>query len=250
MKKDKILELFEYRKLPQLISRLDGVNSKKLYKKLINVQRAIYDLDAYLESRWTMQDKILKDLWTNITTAVMDCGYSQEKAENLCKSIRRYQLHEMQLRDNKLPLRLQAEYYYFYKSCDVRLMRQIIYDQSPEMKKEHNVTDWRYFDLVTEVNDDVSDVKEDMETINGNMFMIMIAEKGKKETQAFFNDFLDSIILNSSDRFAEEKNKIKKKIHKWTIKYAADTRDAINNKKKLPGKKEIRENSLLYKLVY
>ena len=159
MKKNKIVSLFEYRKLPQLIGKLDGVDKKGLYNKLIEVQRAIYDLDAYLESRWTLQDRILKDLWNNILSAVKECGYDDKGAENITKSIRRYQLHEMQLRDNKLPLRLQAEYYYFYKSCDIRLMRQIIYDQSLELRKKHSVTDWRYYDLVTEVNDDVTDIK-------------------------------------------------------------------------------------------
>jgi hypothetical protein len=80
--------------------------------------------------------------------------------------------------------------------------------------------------------------------------MIMIAELGSKATRVFFNDFIDEIIASSEERFMNPSNKTLKRIHKWTKKNAAQTRKLIGDKKSYPDQKEIRKNSLLYKLVY
>ena len=58
-----------------------------------------------------------------------------------------------------LPTRLEMEYFYFYKSCDVKLLRRLIYETRLKGSKSFgSLSDWRYFDLVTEVNDDVADI--------------------------------------------------------------------------------------------
>lgn len=53
--------------------------------------------------------------------------------------------------------------------------------------------EWRLFDLVTEVNDDVEDVFEDCDTINANSFLISTIEIGRKETRKIFTQFLNHL---------------------------------------------------------
>ena len=62
----KILELFEYRKLPVLLTRGDYTMDSLLVKNLIELQLRIYELDTYLETVWKTKDSALKKYWKNI----------------------------------------------------------------------------------------------------------------------------------------------------------------------------------------
>ena len=47
--------------------------------------------------------------------------------------------------------------------------------------------------MITEVNDDVTDVFEDLAFINGNSFLISLAKSNKVKTHRTFSDFIDYI---------------------------------------------------------
>jgi len=129
-------------------------------------QVSIYWLDDYLENNWEIKKSELSKFWKAIHKDMTDCGIPKSKLAEYSKHIMKYQSHELNLREAKMPTDGSIEYYYYYKSCDVRLMRQIIYDLSEDLDSKSTLADWRYFDLVTEVNDDVEDMFEDLETIN------------------------------------------------------------------------------------
>ena len=70
-------------------------------------------------------------------------------------------------------------------------MRQIIIDSCPGSFHNNHLTDWRYFDLITELNDDIEDVFEDITTINANAFLISINENSVEKTRKDFSIFLN-----------------------------------------------------------
>ncbi len=247
MEKAKITALFEYRKIPKLMEYVPKKRRKKLYKELIKLQAAIYELDTYLESNWKLKKRDLIHYWTQINTRLHKMAIPYKEAFQLTQNIRRYQLHETQLRENKLPTRLKPEYYYYYKSCDVRLMRNLIYREAPELLKLHSIADWRYYDLITEVNDDIEDFSEDLDTINGNMFLIKTYQDGIKDSTLFFDSFLDEIAVKSENRFKEKEIKSLSDIHKWTMKDYERTKNLLKKQKKSIKKKGISNKKLLIK---
>lgn len=189
----KIKELFEYRKIPYLLSFLNPEKSKQFETQLVNLQKAIYFLDAYLESNWDLDQKRLKQKWKAIYSCLGDMGIQRDQAKEMLSHIRRYQKHEEQLRSALYPMRLNMEYYYHYKSCDVRLMRELIYKDCPAIENQIPLEAWRYFDLVTEVNDDVEDLFEDQFTINGNFLLLSVIVEGIDKSKTVFEVFLDQI---------------------------------------------------------
>ncbi len=193
--KGKIKELFKYRKLPILLE-LAGTSKKEekvFYGQLIELQAAIYDLDLYLESNWELDDAALKEWWKHIYTKLTALKLPKKKHAFYVRQILKYQKHEMSIRYGKLPTSYTMEYFYYYKSCDVKLIRQLIYDKFPKLNSHFSLVDWRLFDLVTEMVDDLSDVEEDTEVYNGNRFLISALTKKKKQTFADFDLFLNEI---------------------------------------------------------
>lgn len=221
---DKIQKLFNYRQLPLLIELSKIHNKKSFLSDLVDLQSAIYELDLYLESNWKTSEKQLKIKWKAIYRCLQKIGVPKRRLDEFCKQIYKYQQHELGLRKNKFPTELSLKYFYFYKSCDVKLMRKLIYFQSPSNKKFLKLADWSYFDLITEMNDDIDDVYEDMKSINDNRFLISILVKGKKFTNREFNSHLKRFKEESSNRFKLDNiNSVQKSIAALTDKAALDT---------------------------
>ena len=189
----KIIELFEYRELPKLIAYGGQPWDKQFYEDLIQLQYDIYKLDHELETNWDVDMSIIDARWKAIHKDLGVLGVSPSDYDTYSNHIYKYQKHELGIRDGKLPTRLSMEYFYFYKSCDVKLLRKLIYDRNPQLAKAIKTSEWRTFDLVTEINDDVVDLQEDTTTINGNRFLISLLQLGKEETVQIFNDFLDEM---------------------------------------------------------
>lgn len=219
----KIKELFEYRKLPYMLKFLPKKARKKTNKQMTKLQVAIYDLDCYLETNWKLKQKKLKKYWKGIHKELKTFGIPKTEYNDYTAHIQRYELHESQLRDGLLPTRLSMEYYYYYKSCDVRLMRKLLHLKNEELNNKHQLSDWRYFDLVTEVNDDIEDVFEDHNTINGNMFLIMLFESGIADTEKAFKIFLKEILAKSNKRLKANNSEANKIICQWTKESVTDT---------------------------
>lgn len=191
--REKIIELFEYRQLPALISFGGKDWDQDFYEKLIDLQFHIYKLDHELETNWQVDLSVIEDRWEKIYLALDALNIPRNAHDNFCRHIYKYQKHELDIRTLKLPTRLSMEYFYFYKSCDVKLLRKIIYNNNSELSKAIKESQWRLFDLVTEINDDIEDLQEDVSTINGNRFLISLKQLGKSRTYQIFTDFLKEI---------------------------------------------------------
>jgi hypothetical protein len=240
----KINDLFEYRGFPELyrISNINGKDAKVINDLLVNLQSKIYYLDTYLESNWKLNEKELKMLWNEIYKALGLFGISSKDHYDYCAQIHKYQRHEMDLRKNLLPIRLNTSFYYFYKSCDVKLMRRLLIEKLPSVGKLFNNADWRFFDLVTEVNDDAMDLEEDLLTINGNMVLISYNEFGRADTVDIFSKFLDECEEGSKTRFHGTASAYKNLIHKNTIQQVKATKKILKESKIM----KTHNNAILY----
>ena len=223
--RSKIIELFEYRELPKLIEYGGMPWDKEFYEDLIKLQYDIYLLDHELETNWDVDMSIIDERWKVIHQDLDVLGVAESDYDKYSNHIYKYQKHELGIRDGKLPTRLSMEYFYFYKSCDVKLLRRLIYDRNAALAKVIKPSEWRTFDLVTEVNDDVVDLQEDTTTINGNRFLISLLQFGKKKTVKIFNDFLDE--MNARNKALDVKSIEGVEFVDWTDIQIKETKELV-----------------------
>lgn len=225
----KIEDLFEYRRFPEIyqMAKIESGQIKNLHNKLKSLQTSIYMLDKHLEENWELDEGVMRDCWQDIYTELGNFGIPSDQAPEYCAHIKRYEKHEKQLRQNILPFKYKMEYFYFYKSCDVKLQRRLIFEQLPQVKSLFRLSEWRWFDLITEINDDVEDVFEDLETINGNSFLIGLIFHGKKRTKARFEEFINTI-ESANENFDLHKSRWSERIYEMTKTNIALTRDLLH----------------------
>jgi len=212
----KIDTLFHYRKIPWFLVQGNIVDAA-FQNKLKRMQAVIYELDSYLESTWNIDQGELSSYWTKIYTVLSDFGLSKADQKAWLKQILKYQEHELSTRENRSPTRYSLRNLYFYKSCDVKLIRRLIYHHAPILKKIVQPVDWTAFDLLTEVNDDIEDLREDMTTYNCNRFLFDIKEKGVSYVRNNYRSFMKSILNESRKRLGNsKKSEGIKQLHEWT----------------------------------
>lgn len=192
-RRNKIITLFEYRRLPELIRMGGNELDVSFYEDLIDLQDKIYDLDAVLESEWKIDYVALGKTWEVIRAKLLELGVKDSELDDYCHQLKTYEIHEAGIRDGKLPHEFDMEYFYFFKSCDVKMMRRLIYDRYPSLHQFIALEEWRLFDLITEINDDVEDFYEDQHTINGNGYLLSKLVLGQEKTEANFRNFVDEI---------------------------------------------------------
>ena len=227
----KIDALFTYRKIPWLIELSQMKGGKQFLQKLKKLQTSIYFLDYYLETTWDIKKKALKEHWKDIYARLAEFGLSKKEQKEWGRQIEKYQEHELGLRANKSPVRYAFRHLYYYKSCDVRLMRKLIYRKAPELNKSVLLSDWTNFDLITEINDDIDDVYEDMDIINGNRLLFELKENGKAKTKSNFRKFIKEIHNSNISRFKGQLSGAgKENIYPWTVEIIQNTSDLLDQR--------------------
>ena len=227
----KIRTLFAYRDFDHLyeLGGLSNAKKDRLEDNLIRLQQDIYFLDEYLESNWELDQEELKLYWNHIHQSLSNLGVASSDYDLYSAHIYKYQQHEMQLRTKEDLLRLSMEYFYFYKSCDVKLLRRIIYNHAPKISKYYSLSDWRCFDLITEVNDDVEDLVEDMQTINGNRLQLVINKEGIETAKREFIEFMNQIEHQSIARVELKKSKYYDSIHAKVVEQVKATKKLLDH---------------------
>jgi hypothetical protein len=223
----KIQELFAYRRIPELL-RLAGIeNDSPFVARLYRLQEVIYALDQHLESNWKTKKSERKPYWQEIHEALLAFDIGKKDFGKYTKEIRRYESYELDLRNHKLPTSRPFDAIYSCKSCDVKLIRTLIYRHAPELKKKVRESDWVYYDFITEVNDDLNDVFEDCETWNGNRFLISLLKRGPGKTRRAYKDFLDKVGKSARDHFKRRKDPFKLQLYQWTRERLQQTEDLL-----------------------
>ena len=177
---------------------------KKFLKRLKALQDAIYLLDAHLESHWEISRNDLRPYWIEIFKELEKFGVDREGCLERSGEILTYQARELGLRDGKVPTSEDMDHFYFYKSCDVKLMRRLIYEADPALEKVISAASWADFDLITEVNDDVEDIFEDMLIFNASRFVFSVQLFGVKETRKVYEQFIRQILKRNRKRLEKD----------------------------------------------
>lgn len=220
----KITTLFRFRRITDLLKAGSLYEDKEFVANLINVQYQIYMLDSYLEGQWDLKKKQINQYWNRIFSALESMGYSTKEIAPMVREIEMYEKIECDCRKDKWPTKRSMKEYYTVKSCDVRLIRHLIYKAKPELKQLWKEKSWKPFDLITEVNDDVADIKEDLKTYNVNRYLISILRKGGEKTHKQYQSFLQKNILKAKDLFETNSEYGKNKIlGKWTTDRGSQT---------------------------
>lgn len=220
----KIRALFEYRKITELLHLSHLHKNKEWVAHLYHIQYQIYLLDAYLESHWQLDKAELKKFWQGIHASLQEIGYTKPQRNHLLREIRQYERIEKNCRKDKWPTRISYKAFYTTKSCDVRLMRHLIYAAAPQLKEIWKEEVWKYYDLITEINDDISDLKEDVSTYNGNRYLISILRKGIGKTNHRYKRHIRKI-TQKADRFfkAHPKQERDHLLHDWILLRSKET---------------------------
>lgn len=235
----KIDSLFYYRKIPWLLAQ-GNIADVDFESQLKRLQSAIYDLDYYLESTWKIDQRKLSSYWNKIYSVLSDFGLSKLDQKEWSKQILKYQEHELSTRECKSPTRYAIRHLYFYKSCDVKLIRRLIYYDAPNLKKVVQPVDWTAFDLLTEVNDDIEDIREDMTTYNCNRFLFEIKEHGVSYVRKSYRAFIRSIVEESEKRQRNhQKSKGARQVHEWTEAIRDQTLKLLEKRLHEFSKKEV-----------
>lgn len=226
--KQKITSLFEYRLFDALLNKVEESDKDKsiFWDQLIDLQTAIYHLDAHLEAHWQTNDDVLAQHWKQIEYFLHKID-AKAQDQTYLNHIKKYEKHELELRYGKLPTRLSMEYFYFYKSCDVKLLRRLIYEKYGLQHSFGSLADWRYYDLVTEVNDDVEDVFEDLSFINGNRFLISLLYIQKQKVEKMFITFLEEIRKKAGEKVSSNRVDFQQIIYTKTCERIEETKEMM-----------------------
>ncbi|HSF90270.1 MAG TPA: hypothetical protein VLA46_12685 [Saprospiraceae bacterium] len=224
----KIEELFTYRKLIGLLQQGGLDKDKVFYEHLVDIQYQIYLLDAYLEGAWDLDKAALASCWEKIKDSLSKLNYSSTQIDQLLREIREYERIERNCRKGKWPTKVSFRKFYTTKSCDVRLIRHLIYDAQPELKRVWKEKDWTYYDLITEMNDDIADVVEDLNTYNGNRFLISVLRKGSVKTEKQYRAYMEKTTSKAKEYFKKHGDAgDNQQLYTWTMERSVETLDLL-----------------------
>jgi hypothetical protein len=221
---DKIKALFSYRKLTGLLHAGQLDKDSVFIGHLTDIQYQIYLLDAYLESQWDLDQDQVDAHWKAISTSLSQLAYTPNQMHRMLAEIREYERIERNCRKNTWPTKVKFKKFYTTKSCDVRLIRHLIYDARPALRQIWKEEDWKYYDLITEINDDIADLSEDLLTYNGNRFLISILRKGRHKTLKQYRSYLMKVTSKAETYFRKHHAKgDNAQLKKWTIDRSVET---------------------------
>jgi hypothetical protein len=184
--------LFSLRCLREcLTAATSEASHAQFLERLLELQCSIYTLDVYGERNWAIASKDLAEIWRGIRLSWSAVPTLEGKRPPLT-DIEEYQQIEVDMREGRRPDMIPIDIFYRHKTCDVRLMRQLIWSayESPNSFVRRL---WEIFDLVGEILDDVSDVDEDRLTYNGNRFAFCLRQYGAGETASQYELFVDRL---------------------------------------------------------
>lgn len=227
--KHKIEELFSYRKLIGLMQQGGLDKDKVFYAHLVDIQYQIYLLDAYLEGEWALDKTALASCWEKIRNSLSKLNYTASQIDKLLREIRVYERIERNCRKGIWPTSVSFRKFYTTKSCDVRLIRHLIYDAQPALKRVWKEKDWAYYDLITEMNDDIGDIIEDLNTYNGNRFLISVLRKGSIKTEKQYRAYIDKITSKAKSYFKKHVDEgDNHQLLNWTMDRSVETLDLLD----------------------
>ncbi|MDQ3903404.1 MAG: hypothetical protein M3247_07170 [Thermoproteota archaeon] len=197
----KVAALFAVRRIDANIHFVchKEIERQWLINKLRSLQYSIYKLDRCGETNWIPSNNILDELWANIYEQLRFFGIGKREINLLLRDMKAYQRVEALLREGRSPTEVAIQDFYYLKTCDVRLARRLISLVTHHKYSKFITLAWNYYDLASEICDDLTDVWEDSFNYNCNRFTIKRRLFGENETRAEYSSFLHLIEAGARD---------------------------------------------------
>lgn len=162
-----------------------------LSEKILNLQIKILELDWYWENAETLDETVIRWFWAEIITCIEEIFRPNAvNTDVLLADMQEFLEWEKWLRDWVTPEKREIRRYYKIKSCDVRLMREIIL----LVKKLENSSEYEEGDILWEILDDLEDISEDFHNPrNGNRFCFQWKAIWKNETLQEYREYVTSV---------------------------------------------------------
>jgi len=211
----KIDDLFQGRRLDWLYAQSPLSHDRTYYEQLIRLQAAIYDLDAFLERSWIIALEELNEYWRIIHDRLAAFHFNEADRDRKLRDIKVYQTHELLTRTGGNPITIPITEFYHYKTCDVRLIRQLIYEGDPRLAQVMPEAVWRYYDWLTEVQDDLEDQEEDRNTYNVNRYLHALDHLGPEKTKSSYLSYIRHISSAAAETLRDEDFPHKAAYQEW-----------------------------------
>jgi hypothetical protein len=124
-------------------------------------------------------------------------------------------------------------------------MRKLIYMESQKGKNAISLGDWRYYDIITEVNDDIEDLAEDCKIYNGNRLLISILQNGKQKTKKAYLGFINDMNKKAATRFAKDP---KNPVSKWLKVQSKATKKLLTSQLNKISLRSLKKSKLANKI--
>jgi len=176
---------------------------------IIRFQKLVFVLDHYFEHNEQLAPAILDSVWTRFEKFLDDLEMPKDLQTEVLQDIKDYANIEANTRTGKQLAEYEISFFYFKKSCDVRMQRHIIRylnQQSPTSSRAEIARD-----IVEEIEDDIDDIEEDKLTpFNGNRLLEILnsGNKTKLEEYATFMRSFGNIPQDLTQRVIEKLNKL------------------------------------------
>lgn len=158
---------------------------------IINFQKLVFTIDHYFEHNKQIDPSLLNSFWRQSEKFLDYLDMPRELQETLLQDIKDYAGIEAGIRTGKKLADYEIRFFYFKKSCDVRMQRHIIryITGQPALSSEPEIIR----DILEEIEDDVDDIKEDKSTpFNGNR-LLEILSSGNIEKLNEYGTFISSL---------------------------------------------------------
>lgn len=201
---EKSRNLFQGRQIDKLYGLSPLAHDQTYYDRLVHLQSAIYELDTFLERSWIISPEELNVHWDRIHTSLASFHLNKDDRDRILRDVKVYQSHEMLTRTGGSPMSIPITEFYHYKTCDVRLIRHLIYQGDPRIEHQMPENIWRYYDWLTEVQDDLEDQEEDQGTYNVNRFLHAKEHLGEEKAKSHYLSYVRHIGSAARETLKEE----------------------------------------------
>lgn len=178
---------------------------------IINFQKLVFAVDHYFEHNEQLNPAFLNSFWNKFGKFLDDLEMSKELQATLLQDIKDYADIEASIRIGKRLAEYEIRFFYFKKSCDVRMQRHVIryLNKQPASSSEPEIIR----DILEEIEDDVDDIAEDKLTpFGGNRFLEILSSKNVEKLKEYAT-FIDSLPNAPQDLV----QRIREKISKFSV---------------------------------
>lgn len=158
---------------------------------IINFQKVVFIVDHYFEYNEQLDPTLLNSFWKQFEKFLDSLGMPKELQVTILQDIKDYADIEASTRAGKKLADYEIKFFYFKKSCDVRMQRHILryLNQQSATSSSPEITR----DTLEEIEDDVDDIQEDRSTPFSGNRLLEILNSGDITKLQEYNTFINSL---------------------------------------------------------